>query len=230
MKVAIIIFPGSNCDKDIMKAVKIITGKNPILVWHKDTSLPSVDLIILPGGFSYGDYLRCGALAAKSSILESVISSSLSGVPILGICNGFQILLETNLLPGVLIRNKNLKFICKNIKLKVNKNVNSIFSNSLPKNKILEIPIAHNEGNYFISNLELNKLKKNNQILFTYYGHNNSNDYNPNGSVEDIAGIISSNGRTLGMMPHPERALGDGNKSSDGLLFLKGLFIEINNV
>ena len=198
------------------------------MIWHKETDINNVDFIIIPGGFSFGDYLRSGALAAKSPILESIITQSLKGIPILGVCNGFQILLETNLLPGALIRNENMKFVCKTVDLVIDKNINSIYSNSFLKNKVLKIPVAHNEGNYFISNEQLKSIKDNNQVFMRYYKNNNNNNYNPNGSLEDIAGIISKDGRMLGMMPHPERAMGDGHTSSDGLLFFKGVFEELS--
>ena len=205
MKVSIIIFPGSNCDQDIASSLFFITKKKPDLVWYKDTIPKYTNLIILPGGFSFGDYLRSGAIASASKIIKEVISFSKRGVPIIGICNGFQILTEANLLPGTLIINKNLKFICKDVFLKVINN-KSIFSKAI-KDRVFTLPIAHKIGNYVISKNDLDKIKSNNQILFKYSSKNGdtNNEYNPNGSVENIAGIISKNHKILGMMPHPER-------------------------
>lgn len=205
MKISIIIFPGSNCDQDIASSLFSITKKTPNLVWYKDSIPNNTNLIILPGGFSFGDYLRSGAIASASKIIKEVISFSKRGVPIIGICNGFQILTEANLLPGTLIINKNLKFICKEVFLKVINN-NSIFSKAI-KDRVIKLPIAHKMGNYVISKNDLDKIKSNDQILFKYCSNNgDTNDkYNPNGSVENIAGIISHNKKILGMMPHPER-------------------------
>ena len=205
MKVSIIIFPGSNCDQDIASSLFFITKKKPNLVWYKDTIPKYTNLIILPGGFSFGDYLRSGAIASASKVIKEVISFSKRGVPIIGICNGFQILTEANLLPGTLIINKNLKFICKEVFLKVINN-NSIFSKAI-KDRVIKLPIAHKMGNYVISKNDLEKIKSNDQILFKYCSNSgDTNDnYNPNGSVENIAGIMSHNKKILGMMPHPER-------------------------
>ena len=205
MKISIIIFPGSNCDQDIASSLFSITKKKPNLVWYKDSIPNNTNLIILPGGFSFGDYLRSGAIASASKIIKEVISFSKKGIPIIGICNGFQILTEANLLPGTLIINSNLKFVCKDVFLKVINN-KSIFSNAI-KDKIFMLPIAHKMGNYVISKNDLDKIKSNDQILFKYCSKSGdtNNDYNPNGSVENIAGIISQNHKILGMMPHPER-------------------------
>ena len=205
MKISIIIFPGSNCDQDIASSLFSITKKKPNLVWYKDSIPNNTNLIILPGGFSFGDYLRSGAIASASKIIKEVISFSKRGIPIIGICNGFQILTEANLLPGTLIINSNLKFVCKDVFLKVINN-KSIFSNAI-KDKIFMLPIAHKMGNYVISKNDLDEIKSNDQILFKYCSKSGdtNNDYNPNGSVENIAGIISQNHKILGMMPHPER-------------------------
>ena len=205
MKVSIVIFPGSNCDQDIASSLFSITKKKPTLVWYKDSIPNNTSLIILPGGFSFGDYLRSGAIASASKIIREVISFSKKGVPIIGICNGFQILTEGNLLPGTLIINNNLKFICKDVFLKVI-NDKSIFSKAI-KDRIFNLPIAHKMGNYVISKNDLEKIKSNDQILFKYCSKSGdtSNKYNPNGSIENIAGIISENHKILGMMPHPER-------------------------
>ena len=205
MKISIIIFPGSNCDQDIASSLFSITKKTPNLVWYKDSIPNNTNLIILPGGFSFGDYLRSGALASASKIIKEVISFSKRGIPIIGICNGFQILTEAKLLPGTLIINNNLKFICKDVFLKVINN-KSIFSKAI-KDKVFKLPIAHKMGNYVISKYDLEKIKSNDQILFKYCSKDGDTNYehNPNGSVENIAGIISQNHKILGMMPHPER-------------------------
>ena len=205
MKISIIIFPGSNCDQDIASSLFSITKKKPNLVWYKDSIPNNTNLIILPGGFSFGDYLRSGAIASASKIIKEVISFSKRGIPIIGICNGFQILTEANLLPGTLIINSNLKFVCKDVFLKVINN-KSIFSYAII-DKIFMLPIALKMGNYVISKNDLDEIKSNDQILFKYCSKSGdtNNDYNPNGSVENIAGIISQNHKILGMMPHPER-------------------------
>ena len=205
MKISIVIFPGSNCDQDIASSLFSITKKKPNLVWYKDSIPKYTNLIILPGGFSFGDYLRSGAIASASKIIKEVVSFSKRGIPIIGICNGFQILTEANLLPGTLIINDNLKFICKDIFLKVI-NKKSIFSNAI-KDMVFKLPIAHKMGNYIISKNDLDKIKSNDQILFKYCSNkgDTNNKYNPNGSVENIAGIMSKNHKILGMMPHPER-------------------------
>ena len=205
MNISVIIFPGSNCDQDIVSSIKSITNKTPNKTWYKDNLPKNTDFIILPGGFSFGDYLRSGAIASASNIIKQVIDFSKKGVPIMGICNGFQILTEANLLPGTLIINKNLKFICKSIYLKVINN-NCIFTEKL-NNTVIKLPIAHKMGNYVVTKDILNKIKDNNQIVFKYCSKEGTiNDlYNPNGSISNIAGILSLNKRILGMMPHPER-------------------------
>ena len=204
MKSSVIIFPGSNCDRDMDVALKKYGFKNQ-MVWHDDKSIPKSDLIVLPGGFSYGDYLRCGSIAAKSKIIRSVIEFANKGGLVLGICNGFQILTETSLLPGILQQNKYLDFICKNVFVKVNDKDNKYFKNS--KKNILELHIAHNEGNYFCSSDELKSLKDNNQIAVTYCDKDGleNEESNPNGAINNIAGIFTKNKNILGMMPHPER-------------------------
>ena len=204
MKSHVIVFPGSNCDRDIAVAIKNISGHAPEMLWHKETSIHSSDLIVIPGGFSYGDYLRCGAIASTSPIMKDVVKKANDGVPILGICNGFQILIESSLLDGALMRNKSLSFICRDIFIKP-KNTNSIFT----KNTIIaKMPIAHNEGNYFVSLDQLKEIKDNDQIAFQYCDQdgNISKEANPNGSLENIAGILNKQKNILGMMPHPERA------------------------
>ena len=217
MKSSVIVFPGSNCDRDIAVALEKMQFKNQ-LVWIKESKLPKSDLIVLPGGFSYGDYLRSGAIAGKSLIIDEVIKAANDGCLILGICNGFQILTETGLLKGTLLRNKNLKFINKDIQIKVINNETK-FSNKYKKNQVLKINIAHNEGNYFTDHKHLQDLKENNLIAFKYCNEKGSiNDQsNPNGSLENIAGIYNSNKNILGMMPHPERMVDELISNTDGI-------------
>ena len=221
MKSSVIVFPGSNCDRDIGVALEKMQFKNQ-MIWHKETKLPKSDLIVLPGGFSYGDYLRSGAIAGKSLIIDEVIKAANDGCLILGICNGFQILTETGLLKGTLLRNKNLKFVNKDIKVKV-VNSETKFSNKYKKDEVLKINIAHNEGNFFTDNSHLQELKENDLIAFKYCDEKgNINDQsNPNGSLENIAGIYNSKKNILGMMPHPERMVDKSISSTDGInLFL----------
>tara|TARA_Y100000992_G_scaffold71129_1_gene44674 strand:- start:66 stop:749 length:684 start_codon:yes stop_codon:yes gene_type:complete len=222
MKSSVIIFPGSNCDRDMDVALKKYGFKNQ-MVWHDDKNIPKSDLIVLPGGFSYGDYLRCGSIAAKSKIIRSVIEFANKGGLVLGICNGFQILTETGLLPGILQQNKYLNFICKNVFVKINNKDNKYFKNS--KKSILELHIAHNEGNYFCSNDELKSLKDNNQIAVTYCDKDGleNKESNPNGAINNIAGIFSKNKNILGMMPHPERMVDEYLSGSDGSIFFENL-------
>ena len=217
MNSSVIIFPGSNCDRDIAVALEKLQFNNK-MVWHKDTNLPKSDLIVLPGGFSYGDYLRSGAVAGKSRILNDVIKAANDGCLILGICNGFQILTETGLLRGTLLRNKNLKFINKDIQIKVMNNETK-FSNKYKKDQLLKINIAHNEGNFFTDPNHLEKLKKDNLIAFKYCDEkgNINNESNPNGSLENIAGIFNSKKNILGMMPHPERMTDKLISNTDGV-------------
>jgi phosphoribosylformylglycinamidine synthase len=217
MKSSVIVFPGSNCDRDIAVALEKMQFKNQ-LVWHKESKLPKSDLIVLPGGFSYGDYLRSGAIAGKSLIIDEVIKAANDGCLILGICNGFQILTETGLLKGTLLRNKNLKFINKDIHVKVMNNETN-FTNKYKKNDILKINIAHNEGNFFTDDKHLNELKENNLIAFKYCDEEgNINDQsNPNGSLENIAGIYNLRKNILGMMPHPERMVDKLISNTDGV-------------
>ena len=223
MKSSVIVFPGSNCDRDIAVALEKMQFKNQ-MVWHKDTKLPKSDLIVLPGGFSYGDYLRSGAIAGKSLIIDEVIKAANNGCLILGICNGFQILTETGLLKGTLLRNKDLKFINKDIHVKV-MNSETKFSNKYKKDEVLKINIAHNEGNFFTDNAHLQELKENNLIAFKYCdGKGNINDQsNPNGSLENIAGIYNSKKNILGMMPHPERMVDKIISNTDGINLFSSL-------
>ena len=216
MRSSVIVFPGSNCDRDIAVALEKLQFKNK-MVWHKDSELPKSDLIVIPGGFSYGDYLRSGAIAAKSKILNEVIKAANNGCRILGVCNGFQILIETGLIKGALLRNKNLKFINKDVYLKVN-NTNQ-FCKNYKKGQIIKLNIAHNEGNYFTDINHLKELQENNLIAFQYCDEkglvNDAN--NPNGSLDNIAGILNSKKNILGMMPHPERMIDKIISNEDGL-------------
>ena len=217
MKSSVIVFPGSNCDRDIAKALDKMQFKNQ-MVWHKETDLPKSDLIVIPGGFSYGDYLRSGAIAGKSLIIDEVIKAANSGCLVLGICNGFQILTETGLLKGTLLRNKNLKFINKDINIKVINN-QTRFTSKYKLNQILKINIAHNEGNYFTNPTHLNELNNENLIAFKYCDEkgNINNQSNPNGAMDNIAGIFNSKRNILGMMPHPERMVDNLISNTDGV-------------
>jgi len=217
MNSSVIVFPGSNCDRDIAVALKKLQFQNK-MVWHKDTTLPKTDLIVLPGGFSYGDYLRSGAIAAKSNILNEVIKAANDGCLVLGICNGFQILTETGLLKGVLLRNKNLKFLGKDIYVKA-VNTDNKFCNKYKKDQVLKLNIAHNEGNYFTNSEHLRELENKNLIPFKYCDKNgNINERNnPNGSLNNIAGIFNEKKNILGMMPHPERMVDQIISNNNGV-------------
>ena len=226
MKSAVIIFPGSNCDRDMDVALKKYGFKNN-MIWHDDITLPKCDLVVLPGGFSYGDYLRCGSIAGKSKIIKSVIDFANSGGLVLGVCNGFQILTETGLLPGVLQQNKYLNFICRNVHVKINDKENKYFKNI--KKEILELHIAHNEGNYFCSDEELKDIEENNQIALTYCNSEgkSSENYNPNGAIKNIAGIFNKEKNVLGMMPHPERMIDKYLSGEDGSVFFENLIMNV---
>ena len=223
MKSSVITFPGSNCDRDMDVALNKFGFKNK-MIWHNDIELPKCDLVVLPGGFSYGDYLRCGSMASKSKIMHSVINFAKSGGLVLGICNGFQILVEAGLVPGVLLRNKYLEFICKNVFVKINNKENKYFKNI--KKEILELHIAHNEGNYFCSNDELKSIQDNNQIAVTYCNQDGetNDESNPNGAIQNIAGIFNKEKNILGMMPHPERMIDKYLTGEDGSIFFENLF------
>tara|TARA_B100000029_G_scaffold371732_1_gene365657 strand:+ start:917 stop:1606 length:690 start_codon:yes stop_codon:yes gene_type:complete len=217
MKAAIIVFPGSNCDRDIAVSLEKVTNIKTTMVWHKEKSLPDCNLVIVPGGFTFGDYLRCGSIAANSPIMKDIKKEANKGMPTLGVCNGFQILAESGLLPGTLIKNNCLSFLCKTVSLKVN-NCNTKFSNKYSENEIINIPIAHNEGNFFANEDTLKEIMDGDQIVFRYCdleGNINLNS-NPNGSIENVAGIINKEGNVLGMMPHPERATCEITKLTDG--------------
>ena len=215
-KFGIVVFPGSNCDHDAYWSLKHELGYDVEFLWHKEQSLKDCNVVILPGGFSYGDYLRCGAVAKLSPIMSEVVKFASEGGIVIGICNGFQILCETGLLPGVLLKNENLKFICENVHLKVD-GASDIFANDY-HGKITTIPIAHGEGNYFIEPEGLEELERNGQVLFRYCdaAGNVTSDSNPNGSLNNIAGIINENGNVLGMMHHPERACSPLLGNDDG--------------
>ncbi|MBL1230357.1 phosphoribosylformylglycinamidine synthase subunit PurQ [Enterococcus sp. BWB1-3] len=223
MKFAVIVFPGSNCDMDMLWAVKDILGAEAEYVRHDAASLEGFDGVLLPGGFSYGDYLRCGAIARFSKIIDEVIRFAEEGKPVFGTCNGFQILTEAGLLPGALIRNQSLHFVCKTVGLKV-ENAQTMFTTAYEKGEVIQIPVAHGEGNYYCDDETLQKLKDNNQIVFTYA------DENPNGSLENIAGIINEKGNVLGMMPHPERAVESLLGSEDGLRFFQSIVTNYGKV
>ena len=223
MRSSVIVFPGSNCDRDIAVALEKFKIKNQ-MVWHNETNLPKSDLVILPGGFSYGDYLRTGCIASKSRIMYDIIKHAKEGGLILGVCNGFQILIETGLLPGVLLKNKKLRFISKNVYLKVI-NIENQFCVSCVKKNIIELPIAHNEGNYFADDKILQNLEDNNLIAFKYCDEKGkvNNNSNPNGSSNNIAGILNNNKNILGMMPHPERLIDPILSGEDGSMIFESL-------
>lgn len=205
MKSAVIVFPGSNCDRDA-KTVLAATGLNPVMVWHRDATLPKVDLVMLPGGFSYGDYLRSGAMAAQSPIMREVKAHAERGGLVLGVCNGFQVLTECGLLPGILMRNQNLKFICRDVHLRVETTATP-YTKKYTKGQVINVPVAHHDGNYFADDATLASLRDNDQIVFTYCNAGGivTDAANPNGSRLNIAGICNKNRNVLGMMPHPER-------------------------
>ena len=227
-KFGVVVFPGSNCDHDTYYVLRKIIDVDVVFLWHKQTSLDGCDVLILPGGFSYGDYLRTGAISRFSPIMNEVIKFANKGGYVLGICNGFQILLEAGLLPGIMIRNESLNFVCKDIYLKVeNKNTN--YTRAINGNKVLKIPIAHGEGNYFTDEKTLKQLEDNQQIVFRYCLNNGSvtADANPNGSINNIAGIMNKKGNVLGMMPHPERCSDPVLGKTDGSLIFNSL---VNNI
>ena len=226
MNSSVITFPGSNCDRDMDVALKKFGFKNK-MVWHNDISLPKSDLVVLPGGFSYGDYLRCGSMASKSKIMQAIINFAKGGGKVMGICNGFQILVESGLLPGVLLRNKYLEFICKNIFVTIKNKDNSYFKN-LKKNTF-EFHIAHNEGNYFCSKDQIKEINDNDQIALHYSDSEGiiNEKNNPNGSINNIAGILNREKNILGMMPHPERMIDPALSGEDGSIFFENL---INNL
>jgi phosphoribosylformylglycinamidine synthase subunit PurQ / glutaminase len=215
VKFAVIVFPGSNCDIDMYHAIKDELGEQVEYVWHDAENLAEFDGILLPGGFSYGDYLRTGAIARFSNVMNEVIKAAEAGKPVLGVCNGFQILLEAGLLPGAMKRNESLHFICRPVELKVENN-KTMFTGEYNDGEIVTIPVAHGEGNYYCDEETFQKLKENNQIVFTY-------ENNPNGSLANIAGIVNEKGNVLGMMPHPERAVDELLGGADGLKLFRSI-------
>ena len=216
MQSAVIVFPGSNCDRDMAFALETVSGQKPHMVWHGDTDLPAgLDVITIPGGFSYGDYLRSGAMASRSNIIKPVIEAAQRGVKILGVCNGFQILTETGLLPGALMRNSNMHFICKDAELEVI-NTDNIFTARYAGDTSVSIPVAHHDGNYFADDDTLDILEKDGRVVFRYQSA-------INGSARNIAGIINEAGNVLGMMPHPERAIDQKHGGTDGLALFESL-------
>jgi phosphoribosylformylglycinamidine synthase len=215
MRAAVVVFPGSNCDRDLATAFEA-AGAEVTMVWHKDADLPQgIDIVGIPGGFSYGDYLRCGAIAAQSPIVKSVKAHAERGGFVMGVCNGFQVLTETGLLPGALLRNAGLKYICKTVGLRVETS-NSVFTEGYNAGDVIDIPIAHHDGNYFADPDTIARLQGDDRIAFTYTD-------NPNGALADIAGILSENRRVLGMMPHPERAADAGHGGTDGAALFRAL-------
>ena len=215
MKPAVIVFPASNCDRDVAVALEQATGAKPNMVWHGDADLPDTDLIVLPGGFSYGDYLRCGAMASKSPIMRAVIDKANAGTPVLGICNGFQILCETGLLPGALLRNANLTFVCRTVTLQVENN-QSMFTRGFDAGQFVNFPVAHHDGNYFADQETLDRLEGEGRVALRYVD-------NPNGSARNIAGILNDGGNVFGLMPHPERVISPLLGGLDGTAFFKGV-------
>ena len=226
MKSAVVVFPGSNREQDAADAIGRATGAPPALVWHRDSELPAVDLIVLPGGFSYGDYLRCGAMAARSPIMREVVARANKGVAVLGICNGFQILCETGLLPGVLLANASLKFVCRDVHLRVETS-QSLFTQRYQTGDILRVPVAHHDGNYFADPDTLDRLEDRGQVAFRYCAPDGAlaPAHNPNGSARGIAGVFNPTKNVLGLMPHPENATDPLLGSNDG----RGLFDSLSD-
>lgn len=217
MQAAVIVFPGSNCDRDVAVALEKASGHPPTMVWHQETELPPTDLIVLPGGFSYGDYLRAGAMAAHSPVLREIRAKAIGGMPVLGICNGFQILTECGLLPGTLLRNSCISFVCRDVWLRVD-TTNSVFTCGYLRDEVIRIPIAHHDGNYRADSNTLEQLEAEDRIAFRYCGTEGetSDAHNPNGSARHIAGILNSSRNVLGMMPHPERLVDAHLGGTDG--------------
>lgn len=217
MKSAVIVFPGLNRDRDMIAALTKISGTAPAIVWHQDADLPDVDLIVIPGGFSYGDYLRCGAIAARSPIMDKVRERANSGVKVLGVCNGFQILLEAGMLPGALMRNQSLKFVCREVKLEV-ANADTAFTRGYSAGQVIRCPVAHHDGNYFTDSETLDRLEGDGRVAFRY-----AEGTNPNGSLNNIAGIFNEQKNVLGLMPHPENLIEPAHGGDDGRALFSGL-------
>jgi phosphoribosylformylglycinamidine synthase I len=228
MKSAVIVFPGSNCDRDVALALTQTTGRTPTMIWHRESALPPLDLIVIPGGFSYGDYLRCGAIAAHSPVMRAVKQRAAAGVLVLGICNGFQVLTESGLLPGALLRNAGLRFVCRDVWLRV-ANDRTPFTRGYRTGQVLRMPIAHNEGNYFADDDTLARLRGEDQIVFRYCDQAGvaAEPANPNGSLDAIAGIVNERGNVLGMMPHPERLADRELGGVDGRAMFEGLLAAV---
>lgn len=210
MKSAVLLLPGLNRDRDMIAALTKISGTPPVTVWQTETEIPDVDLIVIPGGFSYGDYLRCGAIAARMPVMEALRRKAEAGVRVMGVCNGFQILVEAGLLPGALMRNASLKFVCREVQLEVT-NAQTAFTSHYAQGDVIRCPVAHHDGNYFADEATLKTLEDNGQVVFRY-----ANGTNPNGSVDNIAGIINQKGNVLGMMPHPENLIEAAHGGNDG--------------
>jgi len=229
MKAAVIVFPGSNCDRDVALALRQVGGRQPLMVWHREASLPPLDLIVVPGGFSYGDYLRCGAIAAHSPVMRAVKQRAAEGVPVLGICNGFQVLTEAKLLPGALLRNAGLRFVCKDIFLRVETR-ETRFTRGYQAGQVIRLPIAHNEGNYFADAETLARLEGEGRVALRYCSAEGAVDEasNPNGSLAGIAGILDARGRVLGMMPHPERLADPQLGGTDGRPMFEALLAAVH--
>ncbi len=224
MKAAVIVFPGSNCDRDVQVALRQSMGSEPVMVWHKDSDFEKVDLIVLPGGFSYGDYLRCGAMAANSPVMKEVVARANKGVAVLGICNGFQMLTECGLVPGVLMRNADLRFVCRDVNIKVETS-QSLFTAKYEQGQAIRVPVAHHDGNYYADDDTLNALEERGQIAFRYCNAEGDvrDDANPNGSQRNIAGVYNATKTVLGLMPHPERLADPKLGGTDGRPFFDGL-------
>lgn len=221
MKSAVVVFPGLNRDRDMIAALTKIGGTAPAVVWHQDADIPDVDLIVIPGGFSYGDYLRCGAIAARSPIMDKVRERAARGVKVLGVCNGFQILIEAGLLPGALMRNMSLKFVCKEVRLEVT-NADTAFTRGYTKGQVIRCPVAHHDGNFFADAETLARLEGNGQVAFRY-----AEGTNPNGSINDIAGILNAEKNVLGLMPHPENLIEAAHGGTDGRALFSGLLQQV---
>jgi phosphoribosylformylglycinamidine synthase subunit PurQ / glutaminase len=224
MQAAVIVFPGSNCDRDVAVSLEQAMGRKPAMVWHGDAQVPACDLIVLPGGFAYGDYLRCGAMAAHSAIMRDVVAKAKAGTPVLGICNGFQILCEAGLLPGVLMRNRDLKFICRDVHLKVER-ADTVFTGRYAKGQVVRIPIGHAEGNYFADKSVLDRLEGEGRVALRYCDASGAvtDAANPNGAQRNIAGLLNDTGRVLGLMPHPERLADAQLGGTDGRAMFESL-------
>ena len=224
MKAAVIVFPGSNCDRDVQVALRQSMGSEPLMVWHKDSDFEKVDLIVLPGGFSYGDYLRCGAMAANSPVMKEVVARARKGVAVLGICNGFQVLAETRLLPGTLMRNADLRFVCRDVRVKVESS-QSLFTAKYEQGQAIRIPVAHHDGNYYADDDTLSAMEDRGQIAFRYCDPAGAitPEANPNGSLRNIAGVYNEAKTVLGLMPHPERLADPTLGGTDGRALFDGL-------